>query len=481
MSETDWEPLRDKIVSSVSWRVGAGLLAGGLVHPVVDKVIDKGWLSRLPQDNTPLNRALEARGPGVETRIDVALDNPRLTPDERTALKARKSAAREQLTKGKPLTPREGPAALRKIRRAVVDSPAARLLDAKKVGYVRSADLDLPDWSKGDASQRAIRSSGQRKIDAPTGKRGILHSKTRLGILDMDHDRIKWRGSPDKAALAAVADYKSAGGGAKGIIRSAKGVAEATLEMTPLHSRLMRMGFPSREERLLRRADAMGLSGKRAIDYIRQQSGGRFGQDYYPTQKGAGGEFVRSPEPTKLKPAPADFKNVSTTKTQAPRPEFEEPGKVGSARLDEDALSRGRRELGRLRKYGVGAIPVVGALDDVTVVGKDIAEGDYGFAAVHLMDAGVDYLGGGLVPLGVNLALDALSGESTRGVVSGLLANVGITEETESSGLISDVIGAVADALKHDETDTDDDDDDDDPEVGNIPISWGGGSGGGQV
>lgn len=84
-------------------------------------------------------------------------------------------------------------------------------------------------------------------------------------------------------------------------------------------------------------------------------------------------------------------------------------------------------------------LPIIAGADDLTVVTKDVQEGDWTGFGLHLGDA---ILGSffGLYSEIPGLAIEHKTGRRNRGLFSGALGYLGIEEETESTSAIEDII-----------------------------------------
>lgn len=296
-----------------------------------------------------------------------------------------------------------------RIIRVAKGSEAQKLLDSRGHGY----------WLTGDITKSA---------DEMT----TLDFKTKMGILDIDPDGGYRAGRPDIKMRSTYVDamYGKTPHGVAG--RAARRLSTAYFETTPWGRILRKAGISfSGEQELaaLKQADAKGLKGQKAIDFVSETTAARFGTHYYPDNIKTGGELVTGKTGT----APQSTKTPKTDVTKVPSADAP---KVPTT--DVAPGSKISKYFGKGTKFIGKSLPVVAGLDDASVVLQDIKEGDVTGAVLHSGDAAIDFFLGPvslLVTVPTNYWKDDDSPE-VRGFFSTIAHWVGIEEEVKTSSAI---------------------------------------------
>lgn len=271
--------------------------------------------------------------------------------------------------------------------------------------------------------------------------------KTKLGIVDFDPKGTKSLGDMqwikgygnELAQQMPNRTFPKASKAAKGVMAVGKRAFTNVYENSPGFNVLRKLGYGStQEERILREADRLGLTGRKAADYLTDQSTGRLGRYAYGTKPGMGGDLVqtgsgRAPTTHARRGTGNAVKTAADDVLKDVMAEADTTTKVGK-------FSGATEFLGKGMKGVTKTLPIVAGIDDASVVVQDIAEGDLTGALLHTGDAIIDTFIGPFSLL-ATVPTASSTGAKPRGVVSSAAAWLGIEESKDTDSLIDKIFG----------------------------------------
>lgn len=312
--------------------------------------------------------------------------------------------------------------------------------------------------------------------DKPIKKMSTLELKTKLGIVDTDPKGIRNLGTPlglfERAPGARPSGYVFQYGNefgkrtpSSGLFRhtreTVKGLGRMTgraftnvFENSPGFRLLERMGIspPTQELRSLRAAAEEGLTGQKAVQKLQSDTTGRAGKYAYATDPGKGGDLVRQNMDKTFKTGSQEILTTHATRgtgntpkvtIEDVRPDVIKDSKVPTYEKGNPTLSKAKQSsadiLGKSTKRTLQALPVIGGLDDASVVVQDVLEGDVTGAILHTGDAIVDTFIGPF-SLIATIPTNSATGADSRGLFSAGAAWLGIEESTASTSAIEKLV-----------------------------------------